>query len=254
MAMELLEVYSKRKNEEILIGDYFEGAIGCKKTLEINFELPKSHQFVESLVLIAPKSKNNKNEEKSDRNTKTKKKNKNFENDKTFNKMTSEKLVDDERFLLNFAVDQIPCYVNGTMQLISWTNGNIVQNGPYVSSRDLGRAVYSEELKSKIFLAKQLKIMTKKGLSNKNEKDFAVEFLKKLKTEYDKVKETMKKMEKDCEENWGFVFVFLTNWPVNPALLDISELPENAIFYCESNIKEHYSRIIHSRLIPWIKR
>jgi len=57
--------------------------------LEINFKLPKSHQFVESLVLIAPKSKNNKNEEKSDRNTKTKKKNKNFENDKTFNKMTS---------------------------------------------------------------------------------------------------------------------------------------------------------------------
>jgi len=48
-------------------------------------------------------------------------------------------------------------------------------------------------------------------------------------------------------EEFSFVFVFVTNWPV-PTEIDIEDFPVRALIYCEHNISEQYSNLFAERV------
>jgi len=164
-----------------------------------------------------------------------------------------ENLVDDNRLLLDLKVDSIPCNVKGTVKMHSWTDGSIVKNGPFASSWDIGRVVYSQDTGSHMLIAKQLKYMAEKKLTNSAPEEFEDYFLKTCRAEHKKVEATVKQIEKDRNEKWTYLFIFMTNWPLNSAKLNVKDLPTNTIIYCENNLNEYYSNVIHSRLLPWLE-
>ena len=73
----------------------------------------------------------------------------------------------------------------------------LLRNGPFASSFDLGRVVYSQTLGTLLLLAKQLKYMSIEGTSRKTSNQFADYFVSECKREYEKVVATFKKIAAD---------------------------------------------------------
>jgi len=257
-------VESKDKNPRIRIGEYYRGAIGRPETLQISFKLPKEYDYVESIVQIAPspkipndtqnkKSVGKKSKQKEKKKSVDKKSKQKEKKSDVAENFIEQKFVGQDRLLLNLAVNEIPVLDQEEIVLRNWTRGAIIRNGPYAPSWDICRCVYSDELKN-VVIAKQLKYMAKKQfLTMKTPEERIEGFLAECHNEHKKVVETIKKMENDRHEEWNYIFVYVTNHPIDTSLLDILKLPENTIIYCEKNLQKFYSQVIYSRLVPWME-